>query len=154
MTKGPELRTQPLPGRPERGWAPAAGEREQDTAAQSATRRGAWGEAGGGGLARLRQGPPLSAAGMVLAGLRQRKAWRQRGSDGKGHRGDSLSAPWVQGKWAGGVNKSGGAMSTPLTQALTQPRAPQVRSPQKAEHTGVNPPRTGRHVTCYSLRPK
>lgn len=102
MTKGPELRTQPLPGRPERGWAPAAGEREQDTAARSATRRGAWGEAGGGGLARLRQGPPLSAAGMVLAGLRQRKAWRQRGSDGKGHRGDSLSAPWVQGKWAGG----------------------------------------------------
>ena len=53
-----------------------------------------------------------------------------------------------------GVNKSGGAMSAPLTQALMQPRAPQIRSPQKAEHTGVNPPRTGRHVTCYSLRPK
>lgn len=143
-------------------WAQTAGKHEQDTGARRVQRRGTRGRAGGAGggggrcLARLRQGPPLSAAGMALARLWERRGWRRRGRGGKGRRWrQPICTLDAGGSGQGGEHVWGRTLSTPLMQALMHPQAPQFRSPQRTEHTGVNPPRTGgQHGTCYSLRLK
>jgi len=72
--------------------------------------RGTQGKAREGGLARLRQGPPLLAAGIVPAAEKGLEtAWKRRERTQVGQ----PICPLDAGEVGRGVNRSGGAQSVP-----------------------------------------
>lgn len=94
---------------------------------------------------RIGAGTPAGEKGLEMAWKRRKRTRVETAYLHPGRR-------W---KWAGGEQVWGHTLSAPLMQALMHPQALQFRSPQRTEHTGVNPPRTGGQCgNCYSLRLK